>query len=111
MLRHWVTGFKSQVEGDHDVRVKRVVDLIVLRMRGVDEKKRLSQQHIEKLVRDGLSKLRVIEPSVKVIFKNFTVESTKDGEFVGALEKVLPASELNGWFEIFHAAPAFDVKT
>ena len=57
-----------------------------------------------------MSKLRVVEPSVKVIYKNFTVESTKDGEFVGALEKVLPDSELNGWFEIFHAAPAVDVK-
>lgn len=88
------------------MRVKRVVDLIVLRMRGVEEKKRLSQQHIEELVRDGLSKLRVIEPSVKVIYKNFTVESTKDGEFVTALEKALPATEMQLWFEIFDAAPA-----
>lgn len=106
VLRHWVTGFKSQVEGDHDARVKRVVDLIVLRMRGVDEKKRLSHQHIENLVRDGLSKLRVIEPSVKVIYKNFTVESTKYGEFVTALEKALPTTETQLWFEIFDAAPA-----
>ena len=110
VLRHWVTGFKSQVAGDHDVRVGRVVDLIVLRMRGVDEKKRLPRHHIENLVRDGLSNLRVIEPSVKVIYKSFTVESTKDGEFVETLKKVLPDSELKGWYEVFDAAPAVDVR-
>lgn len=110
VLRLWVTGFKSQLDGDHDVRVGRLVDLIVLRMRGVDEKKRLPREHIEKLVRDGLSNLRVIEPSVKVIYKNFTVESTKDGEFVETLKRVVPDSELKGWYEIFDAAPAVDVR-
>lgn len=106
VLREWVTGFKSQVKDDHAVRVKRVVDLIELRMRGGDEKKRLPRERIEKLVLDGLSNLRVIEPSVKVIYKNFTVESTKDGEFVETLKKVLPDCELQEWFEIFDAAPA-----
>jgi hypothetical protein len=110
VLRLWVTGFKSQLDGDHDVRVGRLVDLIVLRMRGVDEKKRLPREHIEKLVRDGLSNLRVIEPSVKVIYKNFTVESTRDKEFVDALKKVISEDELTDWFSVFDAAPAVPLK-
>ncbi|MDP2419513.1 MAG: hypothetical protein Q8M33_18815, partial [Hydrogenophaga sp.] len=110
VLRDWVTGFKSQVDGDHAVRVKRVVDLIALRMRGVNEGNRLPRERIEDLVRDGLSKLRVIEPSVKVIYKNFTVESTRDQEFVDALKKVVPKDELTDWFSVFDAAPAVPLK-
>lgn len=110
VLRDWVTGFKSQVDGDHAVRVKRVVDLIELRMRGVNEGNRLPRERIEDLVRDGLSKLRVIEPSVKVIYKNFTVESTRDQEFVDALKKVVSEDELGDWYTVFHAAPAVQLK-
>jgi hypothetical protein len=92
------------------VRVKRVVDLIALRMRGVNEGNRLPRERIEDLVRDGLSKLRVIEPSVKVIYKNFTVESTRDQEFVDALKKAVSEDELTDWFSVFDAAPAVPLK-
>ena len=49
--------------------------------------------------------MRVIEPGVKVVFKNITVESTRDQEFLDILKKSLSAEELEGWFHIFDAAP------
>jgi hypothetical protein len=106
VLELWVHGFKKQVESDHGTRVKRVVDLIVARMAGLSEKDRLSREVVEKLVKKGLDNLRVIEPGVKVIYKNFTVESTRDSEFLEALKRVIPAEELKNWYSIFDAAPA-----
>jgi hypothetical protein len=110
VLKLWVTGFKKQVEGDHDSRVKRVVDLIDMRMGSLPVKDRMPRHAVESLVKKGLENLRVIDPSVKVIYKNFTVESTKDGEFVEALKKVVPKGELTDWFSVFDAAPAVQLK-
>lgn len=110
VLKLWVTGFKKQVEGDHDSRVKRVVDLIDMRMGSLPVKDRMPRHAVESLVKKGLENLRVIDPSVKVIYKNFTVESTKDGEFVEALKKVVPKGELTDWFSVFDAAPAVPLK-
>ena len=110
VLKQWVTGFKQQVEGDHDARVKRVADLIESRMRSLPDHERMPRSEVVNLVKKGLENLRVIEPSVKVIYKNFTVESTRDQEFVEILKKVIPGDELNDWFSVFHAAPAVPLK-
>ncbi len=49
----------------------------------------------------------MIEPSVKVVYKNITVESTRDQEFLDALRRALPEDELKeNWYQIFNAAPA-----
>ena len=48
---------------------------------------------------------RVIEPNAKVVYKNITVESTRDSEFLEVLRKAVPEQELEGWFQIFSAAP------
>jgi methanogenic corrinoid protein MtbC1 len=82
-----------------------VVDLIVSRMKNLAEKERMSRDAIDRLVRKGLDNLRVIEPGVKVVYKNITVESTRDQEFLDVLKKNLSAEELKGWFHIFDAAP------
>ena len=47
----------------------------------------------------------MIEPGVKVVYKNITVESTRDQEFLDILKKNLFAEELEDWFHIFVAAP------
>jgi integrase len=80
-------------------------DVIVQRMANEPEKKRLNREAIQTLVRKGLVNLRVIEPSVKVVYKNITVESTRDKEFLDVLRKAVPAKELAHWFHIFDAAP------
>jgi len=105
ILKAWVAGFRLLVKGDHDKRVAKVVDLIVSRMEKASAKEKLTRAQIEDLVRKGLDKLRVIEPGVKVVYKNITVESTRDQEFLDILKKNLSAEELEGWFHIFVAAP------
>jgi hypothetical protein len=105
VLEQWVKGFREQVQGDHDQRVKRVVDLISQRMGHAAEGPRLTRSSIETLVNKGLERLRVIEPSVKTVYKNITVESTRDEEFLEVLRSAVPAPELEGWFKTFDAAP------
>jgi hypothetical protein len=50
--------------------------------------------------------MRVIEPAVKLVFKDVSWESTGDAEFVRALRETLPAEDLDGWFKVYSAAPA-----
>ena len=54
---------------------------------------------VEQQVADGLDRLRVIEPGVRIVFKDVAWESSRDDEFLAALEAALPAEELKGWFE------------
>ena len=105
ILKAWVAGFQLLVKGDHEKRVDKVVNLIVARMEKASAKEKLTRTQIDDLVRKGLDKLRVIEPGVKVVYKNITVESTRDQEFLDILKKNLSAEELEGWFNIFDAAP------
>lgn len=105
ILKAWVAGFRLLVRGDHDTRAAKVVDLIVSRMEKASDKEKLTRAAIDLLVRKGLDNLRVIDPGVKVVFKNITVESTRDQDFLDVLKKNLSAEDLTGWFHIFDAAP------
>ena len=82
-----------------------MVELIEQRMTKEVASKQLKRDAIERLVSDGLDKLRVIEPSVKVVYKNITVESTRDKEFLDVLRKAVSTKDLANWFQIFDAAP------
>jgi len=104
-----VDGFAELVKVDHEKRVTKVVDLIEKRMKQSSSKKKLDRGQIADLVRKGLDNLRVIEPSVKVVYKNITVESTRDKEFLDVLGKSLPKADLDGWYEIFNAAPMLEL--
>jgi len=106
VLNQWVVGFRKLVEGDHDKRVIGIVDMIERRMKQSSAKVKLDRGGIQALVRNGLDRLRVIEPSVKVVYKDITVESARDKEFLDVLRKAVPEDELKGWFQIFDAAPA-----
>ena len=110
VLAAWVQGFQKLVKGDHDQRVAGIVRLIVNRMKQADDSKKLGHDVITALVKKGLDGLRVIEPSVKVVYKNITVESTRDSEFLDTLRKAVPAEELEGWFQIFDAAPVVQLS-
>jgi hypothetical protein len=109
VLKAWVDGFTKLVKGDHEKRVTNVVALIEKRMAQSTAKK-LNRAQITELVRKGLDNLRVIEPSVKVVYKNITVESTRDKEFLETLRKALPEAERDeGWFHEFSAAPMVEL--
>lgn len=110
VLKAWVDGFRLLVKADHSARVGRMVNLIEQRMTRAPENQRLERPAIERLVREGLDNLRVIEPSVKVVFKNITVESARDKEFVDVLRKAVPEREFKDWFHIFDAAPMVQLE-
>lgn len=109
VLKAWVAGFSELVKGDHVQRVEKLVDLIERRMTNASEKQKRNRDQISELVRNGLANLRVIEPSVKVVYKNITVESTRDSEFLDVLKKAVPSEELKGWFHVFDAAPRVEL--
>ena len=67
-------------------------------------KEKLKDINVEATVREGIQRLRITEPSVKLVFKEISWESTRDTEFTEALRKALPAEALKGWFEVFNAA-------
>jgi hypothetical protein len=80
------------------------VDFIKTRADRSATKEKLKDIDIDAKVRAGIQKLRITEPSVKLVFKEISWESTRDGEFTDALRKALPADALKGWFEVFTAA-------
>ncbi len=105
ILKTWVEGFQQLVKDGYDSRVSNLVKLIESRMERVSLEEKLTYKQIEDLVLSGLDRLRVIEPKVKVIYKNITVESTKDTEFLEILKRKISDVELKEWFHIFDAAP------
>ena len=60
--------------------------------------------NIENGVMDGIQKLRITEPSVKLVFKEISWEFTRDAEFARALRSAFPNEDLKKWFEEFTAA-------
>lgn len=105
VLKAWVEGFRELVQENHHQRVDGIVNLIVKRMALADDGQKLTPQAIRALVEKGLASLRIIEPGVKVVYKNITVESARDQEFNEVLDKAVPKEKLQAWYEIFSAAP------
>lgn len=105
VLKEWVTGFRDLVIGDDANRVLALATLIESRVKNSTAKEKPTRIDIENVVRTGLASLRVIEPSAKVIYKNITVESTRDIEFTTILKEKLPKEDLDGWYHSFDAAP------
>lgn len=104
VLKKWVDGFREDAENQEEDLVKRIVDLIKHRAERSQSKDKLKDDEIKAIVLAGIQKLRIIEPRVKIVFKEISWESTRDDEFTEALRKSLPAAELEGWFEVFTAA-------
>jgi hypothetical protein len=104
VLKAWVEGFRKATANDDAALVKRLVDFIKTRADRSATKEKLKDIDIDAKVRAGIQKLRITEPSVKLVFKEISWESTRDGEFTDALRKALPADALKGWFEVFTAA-------
>ena len=105
VLKAWVEGFRELVKGNHQQRVDGIVKLILNRMTLANDRQRLTPEAIKALVEKGLANLRIIEPGVKVVYKNITVESARDDEFKAVLGQAVPKEKLQDWYEIFSAAP------
>jgi len=103
-LRSWVEAFRKHASEREDVLVKNLVEAIHARVSRSDQRQRLIKLDLAGEVRNGLARMRVIEPNVRIVLKNVAWESTRDGEFQNALAQALPQQELEGWFTEFTAA-------
>jgi hypothetical protein len=74
-----------------ETRVRPIVALIKARAERSQAKDKLKDIDIDGTVRSGIKRLRVIQPSIKLVFKEISWESTRDGEFTEALRKALTA--------------------
>jgi hypothetical protein len=100
VLKVWVEAFKDKASRSRGDQVGLLVDAIVQRIPAA-RRNDLPRKAVEQQVADGLDRLRVIEPRVRIVFKDVAWESSRDDEFLAALEAALPAEELKGWFEEF----------
>ena len=108
VLKAWVAGFREEVHKDEDNLVKQITDLVLRRQSAAPAPAgtQTKPDEIKAMIRDGVKGMRVIEPAVKLVFKDVSWESTGDAEFVRALRETLPAEDLDGWFKVYSAAPA-----
>lgn len=103
-LRAWVKAFRHYAKNKEDALVDQIVAAIQERVNRSAQKESLKRLDLKSIVKKGLSRMRVIEPQVRIVLKNVAWESTRDKEFQQALEKAFPPAERKGWFEEFTAA-------
>lgn len=104
VVTDWVKGFRAKVAEEDDALIDRIVSTVSERVARSRMKKPPGDDEIRNIVTDGIERLRITDPKIKVIFKDVSWESTRDEEFKSALGKALPAAELKGWVETFLAA-------
>jgi hypothetical protein len=111
VLRDWVTQFHKGVEDRNDQRREELTSVIVQRLKGSAEQAKYPREVVRERVAAALERMRVIEPKVRVVYKNISWQSKEDEEFRQALAKALPPVERQQkWFEEFAAARAVDVR-
>lgn len=103
----WVHGFRETIEKDDKGLVDRLTSVIEQRVKQSPKDKSgkpsLTREQIRHAVEEGIERIRIVEPSVKIIFKDIAWESSRDEEFIAALEKALPEKDREKWFEEFDA--------
>ena len=104
LLQDWVGKFRRQIERDKDRIICDIVKSIRTRVERSDRKDKFDVTNLNREVRAGFQRMRVIEPRVRIVIKNVSWESSRDNEFTDALRRVLPADDLRGWFDEFTAA-------
>jgi len=107
VLQSWVKGFRKEIEKDENTLVSEITGLIMARMatKPNPAEPQMKREAVETMIRTGIQGMRVIEPSVKLVFKDVSWESTGDPEFRKALGEVLPKEDAQGWFNVYAAAP------
>lgn len=107
VLQTWVKGFRKEVEKDENTLVSDITKLIMTRMaaKSSPAQPQMKPESVEEMIRAGIQGMRIIEPSVKLVFKDVSWESTGDPEFRKALGEVLPKEDAQGWFKVYAAAP------
>jgi hypothetical protein len=110
VLKSWVDKFREKMQQDENRLVSEIAQLIRSRVERSTRQLQFKPLDLEKEVRKGIARMRVIEPKVRIVTKEVSWESTRDQEFTQALRSALKAEELAGWFEEFTAAKQRNVN-
>jgi hypothetical protein len=107
VLKAWVAGFREVVKKDEEALVAEITGLVMTRLatQARPAQPQRKREDVVAMIREGIQGMRVIEPSVKLVFKEVSWESTGDPEFRRALGQVLPKEDLQGWFKVYAVAP------
>lgn len=107
VLKSWVEGFRKVVQNEEEDLVRRVSTVVMARLASMRAPDRplFDPNKITSVIRDGIQGMRIVKPTVKLVFKDISWESTGDPEFRRALAEVLPSEDLRGWFSVYAAAP------
>jgi hypothetical protein len=103
-LKAWVDAFRASITATESHLIQSIVGTIEARMARGPHREQKPPLDLKSEVARGLQRLRVVEPKVRIVIKNVSWESTRDGEFMNALQAALPEDERKGWFEEFTAA-------
>ena len=104
-LRAWTSAFMAQSDKDEHEQIELIVSAVQQRMNRVEEGSRVELAALQQMVAVGLRRMRRTEPRIRIVIKDVTWSSTRDKEFLAAIQRVVPAAELEGWFSEFTAAP------
>lgn len=100
-LQMWVAAFKEHVQAGREQQVKTIADAVLHRVRRGPNSTKLNPEALAVEISKGLDRLRVIEPAVRIVFKDVAWESSRDQAFLDELHRAIPPEELVGWFEEF----------
>lgn len=104
ILTMWVSAFREKADQDEDNLVKEIAATVKGRIDRSTAKTKLDDAAIDQMIRSGLKGIRIIDPHVKLVYKNITPESISDGEFLDTLKSAFNKQELKEWYEVFDAA-------
>lgn len=104
-LRAWVDAFREHVRARQNALIEEIVGAIKARIERSKQPGKYKDTDLNDMVREGLERLRIIEPKVRIVYKNVAWESSRDEEFIAALEAAIPEEDREGWFQEFIAAP------
>ncbi len=103
-LGAWVRAFRAFVAQDEAKMVRTIAESIESRVQRASNRQLYRGLDLHAAISEGLRKMRVIEPHVRIVLKNVAWESSRDREFLDALRQAYAEDELAGWFEEFTAA-------
>jgi len=102
-LKAWVSAFRDHVSNEQDSVVNSIVESIHRRLERSAHSSKYAGMNLRAEVEAGLQRMRIIEPKVRIVIKNVSWESTRDAEFVAALQQALRKEDLHDWFEEYTA--------
>lgn len=103
-LKVWVAAFKNHALVNEEKLVAEIDKALSDRVKRASKPEQYEKIDLKAEVRNGLQRMRITEPRVRIVSKNISWESTRDDEFAASLARAFTPEELKGWMDEFTAA-------